>query len=374
MNPDLLDTLPPEFLGALLARLVRSRASLPEPERGRLQRTTRDFVAGHGFALEAVVQRTSWAESHPALAADLFHRALQLANGRSDRLRVEELAAQAPAKELLHARHRPELFTRSQQAVLTELEAIARVFFRGEAGGPLRLRWTTIILGPTGVGKSHLVRAVGDRLRVDTLRFGATNWVPSGARVDPHSLKIVLEAVRRGRPFILHIEEVDKFLCRGGDPWTQAQLTEFLLLLDGALGSPWTGPDREALQRLALIVGTGAWQELSGSSGPGVVGFSAQCQNGGGSDLLKKIRQEQKIPAELLARFGHTLILDPLDAAEFRKLAQQLGLGAEDYDAEEAVRSGQNVRYLEASLAQRELRRERVTMRGAWVGSDRPHL
>jgi energy-coupling factor transporter ATP-binding protein EcfA2 len=359
---DILESLPPEFMCALLARAVRARVSWSEVERRRLEVAVRDFIAGTRDALEAVAHRPGWVNAHRALMGELLQRRFQLAEGAAARASVEDLARDLGIEELVAAALVPpsaEIFTQSQRAVMEELEAIARAFFYGNCEGPIRPRWTTLIVGPTGVGKSHLVRMVAARLKLETLRFGATSWVPAGAKVEPQSLRVVLEKVRRGRPFVLHFEEADKFLCRASDAWSQAQLTELLMLLEGAVGEPWTDHDRAALRRNALIVATGAWQEMFEKDSL-AIGFGRDRAAASRTDAFRRVRLEQKIPVELVARFGQTLLLEPLNAEDFRRMAAQLGLGAGDYDAEEGVNSGQNVRYLESCIGRRELQRVRA--------------
>lgn len=364
---DLLEALTPEYVGALLCRTIRVRAEFTTAERAELRARVRDFVCGHLGALDTVLQRPTWVAENRELVGELLRHAAKIARGEPEREWVAQRAEQCGLKELLmptkvlSSEAAEPILTRSQTTVLEELEAIGRVFFHGRGSDwLLQPRWATLVAGPTGIGKSHLIHLVAKRLRVETLRFGTTNWLPAGSRAEPQALKVVLEAVRRGQPFLLHLEEVDKFVGKSPDSWTSAHLSELLMLLDGSVGAPWTEADRERFRSGVLVVASGAFQEIYDAGGGGVIGFGAAAK--GKCDAARRIRLARKLPTELMARFGQTLVLDPLDADEFQRLAERVGLEEADYDIGEAVRSGQNIRFLESMLARKALNRERVVM------------
>ncbi|MBA4135881.1 MAG: hypothetical protein C0518_01035 [Opitutus sp.] len=358
---DFWQGLRPEFLEGVFARVVAQKNELTPADRAVLEETVAGFLSRNRAALSCLLASPSFVAEHPELLDKLLRDAWQCAPGPEERTWIQAQASRAGRKDFRGTpKPRTELLlTASQKRVFEELRAIAEVFFEGRDLGPIAPRWTTLIIGPTGIGKSHLVRRLADQLGLEAVRVGVSSWVPAGAKLDPTSLTVVLDHVRKGTRFVLHLEEADKLAGSRTDAWSQGQLSELLMLLDGAPGAPWTDRDRFLFRRNALVVATGAWQEIFERTSPGL-GFGAQRAE---TDRRSEVQRAGKIPAELLARFGQHLILEPLTTEDFQGLAGQLKLGREHYDPEAGVASGQNMRYLESCMAQRELQRARAELR-----------
>jgi energy-coupling factor transporter ATP-binding protein EcfA2 len=354
----LLSAIRPELLAELVSRTVVVASRKPTADSSVLEDSLVDFIGRNRFPLRCLLAMPSFVSGNRELVNQLLRRAWCAGVRPEDRAWIQMQAEQLGQNIELSAAPEPAslLLTDSQRRALEELQAIATVFFRGEHVGPVAPRWSTLIVGATGIGKSHLVRCLAVALGLETVRVGVANWIPTGAKAEPASLTAVLERVRKGTRFILHCEEADKLSGKGTDAWSQGQLSELLLLLDGSPGESWTERDRELFRRNALIVATGAWQDVFAA--PRRIGFAGTT---GGVDRLAQVRASGKVPAELLARFGRHIVLEPLTLSDFHQIAARLGLGNEDYDAEAGVASGQNMRYLESCIAEKALRELRTS-------------
>ena len=69
-----------------------------------------------------------------------------------------------------------------QQAAFDELIAIARVCFSFDrSSAPVRLRTSTMIIGPTGSGKTWIAEAVAREMAVDYFHASVSDWILMGS-------------------------------------------------------------------------------------------------------------------------------------------------------------------------------------------------
>jgi energy-coupling factor transporter ATP-binding protein EcfA2 len=172
-----------------------------------------------------------------------------------------------------------------QQQVFNQLIPIARLATSGRmANLPFKTRAHSLIIGPSGSGKSHIARAMGAELDLPTLVICVSSWVVLSARNEPWTLSLICEWLNGlCGGGILVLDEVDKlggslFSGSGNGEWSRMILTELLDLLDGIIPlatrlpelpeecwSPKPGNTlRETLSRVlsqrVFIVACGAWQ------------------------------------------------------------------------------------------------------------------
>ena len=236
-------------------------------------------------------------------------------------------------------------FTKAQLNALRYMKAMAETYFSGEKHGPLTLRLNPLVVGPTGVGKSHIVRELGEQMNLPTLRLTVGEWLISGAMQQPTTFHVLQQFIEKHERFILHLDELDKFRYDGSSNWQNSLMSEVLNTLDrrihssGTKENAWTPAHSERLLKNVFILGSGTWQKL----------WSSQVAGANDSaSVIRRIKESCIIPEELTNRFHSSfLVLPGYTAEEFKRMGERFGFGPADYDPEEAVRSGLNMRFFE---------------------------
>ena len=253
------------------------------------------------------------------------------------------------------------LLTQSQEFALERMTALAKLHFAQAETGAVRLRTLPLVIGPSGVGKSHLLRELGARLGLPVMKLTVGDWIIQGARMEPSTCRRLRSELERDEPMVLQIDELDKFSLTP-DPWTRCLFGEVFGILDGTPGpvikngaslqGGWTETLVQRLRSRCFTIGAGTWQELWSSDRPRrAIGFHQQRESLAAPDheaLRERVRTTRAIPDELLNRFNASwLFLDPLTREDFARIAERLSLGREILDPVRAEASGLNFRYVE---------------------------
>ncbi len=199
----------------------------------------------------------------------------------------------------------------------------------------IKCRTTTLIVGPSGSGKSHLARIVagelGEGLGSHFLTVSALEWVPicSGTRGAETTWKllaqVLLSAIKTPedkpgkRPIVvIFIDEIDKL--SGTTDWAGYIRTECFTLLDKVLPLGLKDKDddiycpkqrermQEVLSRRTLILAAGAFQHLWDARGKPQMGFGESPKDESVPDLSRLV---ETLPRELVNRFRADLVVLP---------------------------------------------------------------
>ncbi len=225
-----------------------------------------------------------------------------------------------------------------QHPVFHALHATARVFFGGAWRSlPVLPRFARFVSGPTGAGKSHVVRELARVLRIPILQLSASAWIPLGANRRGAEVTWVDVAAFCGRNprGIILIDELDK--VRGESPWLDAIRPEIFSLIDGIFPEPALIGDEEntfsdnpierekIVCRLAgsmLVIGAGAfqsaWEPQAGVLGFHPTGLSSEAA------VDHKVMAEE-IPREIANRFvAPILCLPQLCEEDYRSMLDEV--------------------------------------------------
>ena len=235
-----------------------------------------------------------------------------------------------------------------QATAVAEITARALAFFRGDWRGlPIQPRWHTLIVGPTGTGKTTVAAMAADTLTrtmpglitVTMLRASAPNWMPCGAhnRGTRETIGVIAKFVATHDRTMLVIDEIDKLIDKSGDTTWKAYIrNELFDLLDGRWPTGLTPPDNDddvpimpiealtkKLRETVFIVGIGTFQEWYDSAGTRrTMGFGAE-KTAETVEISADIVAE-KMPRELANRFNADIIrLPELTAADYHRIASQ---------------------------------------------------
>ena len=236
-----------------------------------------------------------------------------------------------------------------QREALDEIVRRARAYFRGDWRGlPVLPRWASIMIGPTGTGKTAVAMMAAAKLSEDATdatdttvslcRVAAPNWMPSGAynRGTKETIILVAEHVVRHDRTMLFVDEIDKLIDHTGDnSWKTYIRGELFDLCDGRWPAGITLPETddepeitiealtEKLRNNVFIVAAGTFQSWFDTANTRRdMGFGAEI-NPAKDEISADIIAE-KMPRELANRFNGSLIrLPELREEDYRRIAHE---------------------------------------------------
>ncbi len=224
-----------------------------------------------------------------------------------------------------------------QRDAYSAVLATARLFFAG-SWRTLRVkpRFSRFLSGPTGIGKTHLVRCLAGELGVPLLQLSILTWVPLGCtqRGARPTWIDVYDFARSNERGIIFLDETDKL--RSNTPWQDYLRVEAFLLLDRTLpqtlrpdGDDYddfcTGKEmslvQERLRHSVFLVGAGAFQSVWRRKQTVQIGFNPSTEEPASG--IDQSAMGKVVPPELANRFaGPILCLPPLGRAEYIALAE----------------------------------------------------
>jgi SpoVK/Ycf46/Vps4 family AAA+-type ATPase len=256
------------------------------------------------------------------------------------------------------------MWCQGQKDGFLKLRAVAELFFFREwslYSMSLQPRLIPLISGPSGIGKSHLVRALAADLGLPVLKTSPSSWIPIGVRDSLQTMTRIHEFVGDHDLGIVHLDEADKFFQSASGDYFRSVRNETFDLLDGTIttsskDAPWNSGTLKKLRSCFMIIGSGTWQTIWSKPHRPSLGFGPQEST---SDKAHQIRKDDSIPEELLRRFHHDLILiPPATEEDYRDAAQHFGLTrlaaklGRQLDFAEAVAFGYGMRWLEGEFTQ----------------------
>ena len=102
--------------------------------------------------------------------------------------------------------------TSSQDKAYTLLRKIMRLKLSGITADLETIcpRMLPLLIGPSGSGKSAVVKAFCQRMRYPLYMTTCVAWIPEGAKCEPHTLERIRDFVRGQHYGVLFIDEVNK--------------------------------------------------------------------------------------------------------------------------------------------------------------------
>jgi SpoVK/Ycf46/Vps4 family AAA+-type ATPase len=126
----------------------------------------------------------------------------------------------------------PTFFTRSQLQALQRMSSVSSYYFSKEwRRSAITPRTALLLAGPTGIGKSHLVRNFARSEGMGFLRLSFGDWLPVGSRGDCHTVDIVEEFISHHERCLIFFDEY-KLDREYRNDWTAVVLNELYALLD----------------------------------------------------------------------------------------------------------------------------------------------
>jgi len=235
--------------------------------------------------------------------------------------------------------------TESHKTAADTLHTIGQLFFSEERylSPGLKLRLFPLIVGPTGAGKSFLVKSAAEKLRARYLKVTRSDWIPQGSTRGRPTMYQVLDYVTSQPRVLLHLDELDKFrISFGGPEWSASIAGDLWALLDGAfpvleyMRDTQIPPEQKIteeqinlwIRSRLWVVGSGTWQSVFQENRAGsAIGFVGARDDA--PVTADTIARAELISPELLHRFSSDLIfLAYPNRAETARLLESTGIGA----------------------------------------------
>lgn len=235
-----------------------------------------------------------------------------------------------------------------QEEVLRQILPIAKIATSGTiANLPVRPRTHTLLVGPSGSGKSHIAREIGRMLGISTIIVNVSSWVVLSAKNEPWTYSEICSWLDANGSTggILVLDEIDKLTCNGDTSWLNHIILEIHDLLDGIIPlaarlpsqidtDVWEGvsasvPDHQLrtmlsarLRNKICILGCGAWQSAWTGMAKPKIGFGGGFPDTG----LPGARQILKmIQPELRQRFRDAICwLPPMTSVDYHTVSARI--------------------------------------------------
>lgn len=261
---------------------------------------------------------------------------------------------------------------RHQAAAYHELLTRARVFFTGRHRHlKIRSRWHSLLVGPTGAGKSAVTAELARAIGATFARVSMPSWVPAGAhnRAVRETIQEIICHVATNSKTVLYLDEAEKI---GHDTaWNSCILGEVYDILDGRFPLGARNPDNDEmsehdveqlsakLRDTVFVVACGTFQDFFETQSQGQIGFGVSAPGAAGPTVDVMAR---RIPRELLNRMNFEILFLPqLESAHYQAVAEEAEksvpawLRAEFRQAvnsrmQQAVASKSGCRFVEAAL------------------------
>lgn len=225
-----------------------------------------------------------------------------------------------------------------QKNALEEITRRARAYFAGDWRGlPILPRWASLMVGPTGTGKTAVAAIAAEAIGASMLRVSAPSWMPAGAhnRGTRETITIIGEHVARNARTLLVTDETCKLLTTIDDTGWQGYIrAEYFEILDGRWPTGLKEIEDESgnevhidcltqkLRDTVFILGIGTFQSwFDDSKSRQSIGFGATDP---AADEISADIIAERIPRELANRFNQNLILIPeLKPSDYHRIAKE---------------------------------------------------
>lgn len=319
------------------------------------------------YFLEEIVSCSGLVASEPEFVTGLLRAALLRANNRNrvfiNRIAIKaELAGRLPrgVDDALTS------LTPSQQGVFEKLRDMADTYFHHVRSprDPVQLRLTPLLIGCSGVGKSHLARMLAREFNARIVELTVGSWVPHGAKQSPTTIETLTDLLAHEAPLVVFLDELDKHRAQD-NTWALGLTAEMFALLDRSLvgGADWTPDHSRRLREKTFVIGAGTWSDTWKHSIGKTIGFGTPQFDL--DEVRAKVQRAELIPDELMNRFSSDWqIIAPYSVEDFEAIATRLNLSREVLDPVRAAESGRNFRFVEdcvtrAAIAARKRERTR---------------
>lgn len=232
-----------------------------------------------------------------------------------------------------------EEFTQSQMQAYRRISAMARAYFsRPDFPCTIEPRLMPLCIGPTGTGKTSLLRRIAKENKAAFLRTSAGEWTPVGVRSVRPTIACILEALATSTSgcAVVLVDEMDKVSGVTDTNWARSVLNEIYATLDRSIpiASLLHGDNslklsvsaeelQERVERKLFLVAAGTWQSLWSSGA--TMGFGGAVNTT--TRVVDAIATQKIVPVELLMRFTWPpVVLAYPDPVETVALFEKTGL------------------------------------------------
>lgn len=316
--------------------------------------------------IDLILSTTALLQEKPQIAMALMEKAYEQASSVKVRQQLKgialrfRLACKFKKKPLVNLKQ----FTASQARAFQRLRQMAELYFSGASHCGVKLRVNPLLVGPSGVGKTHIVNALAESLDLPLLRLTVSDWLVTGCKSEPTTLQTLQNFLTENRSGVVFIDETDKIQAHD-NAWSQNVLTELFSVIDrqvnfqGGKGTPWTPDHTARLKKKIFLIGAGTWHRLWSQSSAPSLGFGGSDARGFDEEAFrKKVRHAGLIPDELINRFNDDwLMLEPYKVTDYEAIVRNLGIDPTTIDPVEGAASGLNFRYVERALTNAALKR-----------------